>query len=417
MSLSVGIVGLPNVGKSTLFNALTKRQQAAAENYPFCTIEPNSAIVEVSDPRLEALAAIAHPQQIIRATVEFTDIAGLVKGASKGEGLGNKFLANIRECDAILHVVRCFENDDIIHVQEGGNKSAPIDPAGDAEVIETELVLADMEQLQKRCDKTRNEAKSDPKKRPEFDAMTALLAHLGEGKPVRTFPRAEGDPILPVLRDLHFLTDKKTIYCANVAESDLAAPEANPHVAALKAYADAQGCEMVTVCAQMEADLAGLSDDDAREFLSSYGLTESSLDRTIKLAYHTLGLASFLTAGPKEVRAWTFRRGWKAPQCAGVIHTDFETASRRQGVRDAGRRRGGVHVQQVKARQNVSSRLIHERHNLRRVCVLDRREMRRTSSRIFLARHVRLAPRHPWLPLHGIPRRYARRARIRGAGA
>ena len=289
MSLSVGIVGLPNVGKSTLFNALTKRQQAAAENYPFCTIEPNSAIVEVADPRLEALAAIAHPQQIIRATVEFTDIAGLVKGASKGEGLGNKFLANIRECDAILHVVRCFENDDIIHVQEGGNKSAPIDPAGDAEVIETELVLADMEQLQKRCDKTRNEAKSDPKKRPEFDAMTALLAHLEGGKPVRTFPRAEGDPILPVLRDLHFLTDKKTIYCANVAEDDLADPSANPHVAALKAYADAQGCEMVTVCAQ-----------------------------------DTLGLASFLTAGPKEVRAWTFRRGWKAPQCAGVIHTDFE---------------------------------------------------------------------------------------------
>ena len=256
MSLSVGIVGLPNVGKSTLFNALTKRQQAAAENYPFCTIEPNSAIVEVADPRLEALAKIVAPQQIIRATVEFTDIAGLVKGASKGEGLGNKFLANIRECDAILHVVRCFENDDIIHVQEGGNKSAPIDPAGDAEVIETELVLADMEQLQKRCDKTRNEAKSDPKKRPEFDAMTALLAHLGEGKPVRTFPRAEGDPILPVLRDLHFLTDKKTIYCANVAEDDLADPSANPHVAALKAYADAQGCEMVTVCAQMEADLA-----------------------------------------------------------------------------------------------------------------------------------------------------------------
>ncbi len=248
MSLSVGIVGLPNVGKSTLFNALTKRQQAAAENYPFCTIEPNSAIVEVNDPRLEALAKIVSPQQIIRATVEFTDIAGLVKGASKGEGLGNKFLANIRECDAILH----------------------------------------------------------------------------EGKPVRTFPRAEGDPILPVLRDLHFLTDKPVIYCANVAEDDLANPDANPHVAALKAYADAQTCEMVTICAQMEADLAGLSDDEAREFLSSYGLAESSLDRTIKLAYHTLGLASFLTAGPKEVRAWTFRRGWKAPQCAGVIHTDFE---------------------------------------------------------------------------------------------
>ncbi|MCQ2389051.1 MAG: redox-regulated ATPase YchF, partial [Kiritimatiellae bacterium] len=319
----MGIVGLPNVGKSTLFNALTKKQQAAAENYPFCTIEPNSAVVEVQDKRLEALAGIVHPAQIIRAQVEFTDIAGLVKGASKGEGLGNKFLANIRECDAILHVVRCFENDDIIHVQEGGNKSAPIAPVDDAEVIETELVLADLEQLQKRHDKMKKEAQSDPKKRPEFDAMTALLAHLGEGRPVRSFPRAEGDPILPVLRDLHFLTDKKVIYCANVSEDDVAG-DGNPHVAALKQYAEKQGCEMVVVCAQMEADLAGLSDDEAKEFLASYGLEESSLDRTIKLAYHTLGLASFLTAGPKEVRAWTFRRGWKAPQCAGVIHTDFE---------------------------------------------------------------------------------------------
>jgi GTP-binding protein YchF len=323
MSLSVGIVGLPNVGKSTLFNALTKRQQAAAENYPFCTIEPNSAVVDVADERLAALAEIVHPQQIIRATVSFTDIAGLVKGASKGEGLGNKFLANIRECDAILHVVRCFENDDIIHVQEGGNRSAPIDPAGDAEVIETELVLADMEQLQRRLDRTAKEAKADPKKRPELEAMTALLAHLENGKPVRTFPRAEGDAILPVLRDLHFLTDKKTIYCANVSDDNVTG-DGNPYVAALKAYADAQGCEMVVVCAQMEADLAGLSEEETREFLSSYGLTAGSLDRTIRLAYHTLGLASFLTAGPKEVRAWTFRRGWKAPQCAGVIHTDFE---------------------------------------------------------------------------------------------
>ena len=324
MSLSVGIVGLPNVGKSTLFNALTKKQQAAAENYPFCTIEPNSAIVEVQDGRLEELAKIVNPAQIIRATVEFTDIAGLVKGASKGEGLGNKFLANIRECDAILHVVRCFENDDIIHVQEGGNKSAPIAPVDDAEVIETELILADMEQLRKRYERIRKEAQAKPPLRPEAEACAALLKHLEDGNPVRSFPRADGDPILPVLKDLHFLTDKKTIYCANVAEDDLADPSANPHVAALKAYADAQGCEMVTICAQMEADLAGLSDEEAKEFLSSYGLTESSLDRTIKLAYHTLGLASFLTAGPKEVRAWTFRRGWKAPQCAGVIHTDFE---------------------------------------------------------------------------------------------
>ena len=323
MGLAVGIVGLPNVGKSTLFNALTKKQQAAAENYPFCTIEPNSAIVEVADQRLEKLAEMAKPEQIIRATVEFTDIAGLVKGASKGEGLGNKFLANIRECDAILHVVRCFENDDIIHVQEGGNKSAPIDPVGDAEVIETELILADMEQLQKRYDKVKKEAQAKPPMRPEAEACAALLKHLEEGNPVRSFPRKEGDAILPVLRELHFLTDKKVIYCANVADDNVTG-EGNAHVAALKAYADKQGCAMVVICAQMEADLAGLTDDEAKEFLQSYGLEQSSLDRTIKLAYETLGLASFLTAGPKEVRAWTFRRGWKAPKCAGVIHTDFE---------------------------------------------------------------------------------------------
>ena len=323
MSLAVGIVGLPNVGKSTLFNALTKKQQAAAENYPFCTIEPNTAVVEVADARLEKLADIVHPQQIIRATVDFIDIAGLVKGASKGEGLGNKFLANIRECDAILHVVRCFENDDIIHVQEGGNKSAPIDPVGDAEVIETELILADMEQLQKRYEKIRKEAQAKPQMRPEAEACAALLKHLEEGRTVRSFPRKDGDPILQVLKELHFLTDKPVIFCANVADDNVTG-EGNPHVAALRDYAAKQGSELVVICAQMEADLAGLTDDEAKEFLQSYGLEESSLDRTIKLAYHTLGLASYLTAGPKEVRAWTFRRGWKAPRCAGVIHTDFE---------------------------------------------------------------------------------------------
>ena len=316
-------MGLPNVGKSTLFNALTKRQQAAAENYPFCTIEPNEAIVEMADARLERLAEIVHPQQIVRATVSFTDIAGLVKGASKGEGLGNKFLANIRECDAILHVVRCFENDDIIHVQEGGNKSAPIDPASDAEVIETELVLADLEQLKRRMERTAKEAKANPKMRPEYEAMEALAKHLDGGEPVRTFPREEGAAILPVLKELHFLTDKPVIDCANVAEDDLAGGE-NAHIAALKEYAAKRGCEMAVVCAQMEADLAGLSDEEAKEFLSSYGLEEGSLDRVIRLAYHTLGLASYFTAGPKEARAWTFRRGWKAPKCAGVIHTDFE---------------------------------------------------------------------------------------------
>ena len=323
MSLSVGIVGLPNVGKSTLFNALTRKQQAAAENYPFCTIEPNTSIVEVKDPRLDELAKIDHPSQIVRATVEFTDIAGLVKGASRGEGLGNKFLANIRECDAILHVVRCFDDDDIIHVQEGGNKSSPVDPVGDAEVIETELALADMEQLQKRCDKVRKEAQAKPQLRPEAEACAALLAHLESGNGVRTFPRKDGDPILPVLKDLHFLTDKPVIYCANVPE-DAPTGEGNAHFEALRAYAAERGCETVAVCAKMEADLAGLSDAEAKEFLESYGLAESSLDRTISLAYSTLGLASYFTSGPKETRAWTFRRGWKAPKCAGAIHTDFE---------------------------------------------------------------------------------------------
>ena len=323
MSLSVGIVGLPNVGKSTLFNALTKRQQAAAENYPFCTIEPNSAIVEVADKRLDTLAKMSASAQIIRATVEFTDIAGLVKGASKGEGLGNKFLANIRECDAILHVVRCFENDDIIHVQEGGNKSAPIDPVGDAEVIETELILADMEQLQKRYEKVKKEAQAKPPLRPEAEACAALLQHLEEGKSVRSFPRKEGDAILPVLKDLNFLTDKKVIFCANVADDNVTG-EGNKYVELLKEYAAKQGAETVVVCAQVEAELAGLSEDEIKEMLEGFGLSESSLDRTIKLAYETLGLASYLTTGPKESRAWTFRKGWKAPKCAGVIHTDFE---------------------------------------------------------------------------------------------
>ena len=323
MGLSVGIVGLPNVGKSTLFNALTKRQQAAAENYPFCTIEPNSAVVEVADARLDKLAEMAKSAQVIHATVEFTDIAGRVKGAAKGEGRGNKFLANIRECDAILHVVRCFENDDIIHVQEGGNKSAPIDPVGDAEVIETELILADMEQLQKRYDKVKKEAQAKPPLRPEAEACAALLKHLENGQPVRSFPRKDGDPILPVLSALNFLTDKKVIFCANVGDADVTG-EGNPHVAALREYAAKQGCETVVVCAQVEAELAGLSDAEVKEMLEGVGLSESSLDRTIKLAYDTLGLASFLTAGPKESRAWTFHKGWKAPKCAGVIHTDFE---------------------------------------------------------------------------------------------
>lgn len=323
MSLGVGIVGLPNVGKSTLFNALTRTQHAEAANYPFCTIEPNKATVPLADSRLDELAKIVNPAQIIKATVDFIDIAGLLRGASRGEGLGNKFLANIREADAILHVVRCFDDPDVLHVIDGGNKATPVDPVGDAQVIETELILADMETLSKRADRFSREAKADPKKRPEAEAMRALLAHLNEGKPVSSFPRGEGSPILPVLKDLNFLTDKPVIYCANVSEDNVTG-DGNPRVEALKAYAEKRGSGMVVISAKMEADLAGLTDEERNEFLSSYGLTEGGLDKTIRLAYHTLGLASYFTAGPKEVRAWTFHRGWKAPKCAGIIHTDFE---------------------------------------------------------------------------------------------
>ncbi|MBO4286980.1 MAG: redox-regulated ATPase YchF [Kiritimatiellae bacterium] len=317
MSLAVGIVGLPNVGKSTLFNALTRAQNAEAANYPFCTIEPNKAMVPIGDPRLGELAKIAHPQQIVKATVDFIDIAGLVRGASKGEGLGNKFLANIREADAILHVVRCFKDDDVVHV-EGG-----IDPVRDIGIIETELVLADLETLQRQIDEVGRKAHADPKMRPTLEALNALAGHLNEGKPVHTFPRTEDSPILPVLKKVQFLTDKPTIYVANVGEDDLGGEESGA-VKAVKEFAAAKDCDVVVISAKVEADLVGLSDEERSEFLQSYGLAESGLDQTARIAYHTLGLASYFTAGPKEVKAWTFHRGWTAPKCAGVIHTDFE---------------------------------------------------------------------------------------------
>lgn len=316
MALGVGIVGLPNVGKSTLFNALTRAQNAEAANYPFCTIEPNKATVPVSDVRLESLAKIVNPAQIIKATVDFIDIAGLVRGASKGEGLGNKFLANIRETNAIIQVVRCFADDDVVHV-EGG-----IDPIRDIEIIETELVLADMQSLEKRLERVGHQARADKELRNEVEAMTALMKHLDAGNPVRTYPRGEADPIENTLAELQMITDKPVIYCANVGEGDLASESAQ--VARVKAYAAQKNCDMVVISAKMEAELAGLSDAERNDFLSSYGLKESGLDQTIRMAYHTLGLASYFTAGPKEVRAWTFHRGWTAPKCASVIHTDFE---------------------------------------------------------------------------------------------
>ena len=316
MALGVGIVGLPNVGKSTLFNALTRAQNAEAANYPFCTIEPNKATVPMGDARLDALAKIARPAQIIKATVDFIDIAGLVRGASKGEGLGNKFLANIRETDALLQVVRCFADDDVVHVE------GEIDPVRDIEIVETELVLADMQSLEKRIDRVGRQARADKELRKEVEAMEPLLRHLNEGSPVRTYPRGEADALGNTLTELQFLTDKPVIYCANVGEGDLAADGAQ--VARVKEYARQKGCDVVVISAKMEAELAGLSDAERDDFLASYGLKESGLDQTVRMAYHTLGLASYFTAGPKEVRAWTFHRGWSAPRCAGVIHTDFE---------------------------------------------------------------------------------------------
>ncbi|KGI77180.1 redox-regulated ATPase YchF [Oleiagrimonas soli] len=313
MGIKCGIVGLPNVGKSTLFNALTKAGIAAA-NFPFCTIDPNVGVVPVPDLRLKALADIVHPERVIPTSIEFVDIAGLVAGASKGEGLGNKFLAHIREVDAITHVVRCFEHSDIVHV------AGKVDPIADIETIDTELALADLESVEKALNRAERAAKANDKdalaRRP---VLQKLATALSEGHPARSV--ALDDDERALVRDMFLLTLKPLMYIANVREDGF---ENNPHLDAVRERAAAEGAEVVPVCAAIEEEMAQLEDADRDEFLADLGLDEPGLDRVIRAGYKLLGLQTYFTAGVKEVRAWTVKRGATAPQAAGVIHTDFE---------------------------------------------------------------------------------------------
>jgi ribosome-binding ATPase len=316
--LKAGIVGLPNVGKSTLFNALTRTRKAEAANYPFCTIDPNVGVVTVPDARLAVLQKIAKTNVVIPAAIEFVDIAGLVAGASKGEGLGNQFLANIREVDSIVHVVRCFEDPDVIH------NMGSIDPIRDIETINTELVLADLASLEKRQEKEQKKARSgDKEAQAALALIEKLLPHLNANKPAVTFEIADEE--VPVMKNLFLLSAKPVLYAANVAEGDLANFAANQHVQAVEKYArehHAAACTVIS--ARIEAELIDLSPEEAREFLADLGVDDSGVSSLIRTTYDLLGLATYFTAGEKEVRAWTIIRGMKAPQAAGVIHTDFE---------------------------------------------------------------------------------------------
>ncbi|MCO5065124.1 MAG: redox-regulated ATPase YchF [Rhizobiaceae bacterium] len=317
MGFKCGIVGLPNVGKSTLFNALTRTAAAQAANYPFCTIEPNTGEVGVPDPRLEKIAAAAKSKEIIPTRISFVDIAGLVRGASKGEGLGNQFLANIREVDAIVHVLRCFENDDITHVE------GRIDPVADADTVETELMLADLDSLERRIVNVRKRAQGKDKESMEqLPVMERALALLQEGKPVRLM-RKDLDPAeLRLLEGLNLLTSHPVLYVCNVAEADAAT--GNAHTRAVEEMAAKQGASVVVISAAIEAEVAQLPDEEEKEFLEAMGLEEAGLDRLIRAGYELLHLITYFTAGPKETRAWTIVKGMKAPQAAGVIHSDFE---------------------------------------------------------------------------------------------
>ncbi|HHO41766.1 MAG TPA: redox-regulated ATPase YchF [Epsilonproteobacteria bacterium] len=347
MGLGIGLVGLPNVGKSTTFNALTKAQNAQSANYPFCTIEPNRAVVPVPDERLQALAEIVNPERIQHSTLDFVDIAGLVKGASRGEGLGNKFLSNIRETEVILHIVRCFEDPNIVHIE------GSIDPLRDVEIIEQELLLADIESLQKRIDALQKKAKSNDKDAKEqLEIAQQLMEHINQGNPVSTFENRDDEAFVTLVQQLRLLSAKEIIYGANVDEEGLA--EDNEYLKKLQEYATANNREVIKLCAKVEEDMVEFDEEEKKEMLQSLGVETSGLEQIIKKGFAKLGLMSYFTAGVKEVRAWTIRQNTTAPKAASVIHNDFEkgfiraeviayqdfiTYKGEQGAKDAGKMR------------------------------------------------------------------------------